>query len=375
MTYDLNIDAPIGFPITKQYVAAKLSERAGQPVAVRINSYGGDVQTALDIRQQFLDHDGEVTAYIYGMTASAATILATGADRVVMSRYALLLIHRCSGGVLTGGWFNEEELRAEISRLSDTAASLETLDRVVASLYALRSGLEPERVAEVMRRGAWLTAEESLTLGLVDEIVEDGEASAPMTDAEAEHFAACGLPLPPSGVLAGVSPAAHDRSWPQEPRMRELREAWREYNKSYFSRPEEETPDNPTPQDEASHMNQHTSTPTTATASAPSAELEAEIRAAQPAAPAEAAASEPAAEAAAPADVTALMEAMQQRIDALTAVVDGISATVKRLAQTDGATDSTAMPTADVDTDDNDGSDLAPSMSAGAIYERFRGSL
>ena len=91
-TYHIDIDSYIGYPISKGYIKSKLQPMKGKPCNVRVNSYGGDVQTALDIRQQFIDH-GQVTAYIIGMTASAATILAMGARKVVMSRYALMLVH------------------------------------------------------------------------------------------------------------------------------------------------------------------------------------------------------------------------------------------------------------------------------------------
>lgn len=114
--YTLYVDGYIGYSITKQYVRAKLKENANNAVEVHINSYGGDVQHALDIRQQFVDH-GNVTAYVFGMTASAATILAMGAKKVKMSKYALMLIHPCSQWVDTWGSFNKEELDEEIEKL------------------------------------------------------------------------------------------------------------------------------------------------------------------------------------------------------------------------------------------------------------------
>ena len=77
MRYDINIDSYIGYPISRQWVQAQLAQKGDKPVTVRINSYGGDTNTALDIRQQFIDH-GNVTVHFVGMSASAATILAMG---------------------------------------------------------------------------------------------------------------------------------------------------------------------------------------------------------------------------------------------------------------------------------------------------------
>lgn len=199
-TYHIDIDSYIGYPISKGYVKSKLQPLKGKPCTVRINSYGGDVQTALDIRQQFIDH-GQVTAYIIGMTASAATILAMGARKVVMSRYALMLVHPCSTAVTNWGYYNKEELAEAIEKLRKTQADLKTLDRVVASIYAAKVGdSNVGKMEALMHEARWIGAEEALRLGLIDEIDPDEEqpdpAKEPMTDAQREHIVACGLPVP-----------------------------------------------------------------------------------------------------------------------------------------------------------------------------------
>ena len=199
-TYHIDIDSYIGYPISKGYVKSKLQPLKGKPCTVRINSYGGDVQTALDIRQQFIDH-GQVTAYIIGMTASAATILAMGARKVVMSRYALMLVHPCSTAVTNWGYYNKEELAKAIEKLRKAQADLKTLDRVVASIYAAKVGdSNVGKMEALMHEARWIGAEEALRLGLIDEIDPDEEqpdpAKEPMTDAQREHIVACGLPVP-----------------------------------------------------------------------------------------------------------------------------------------------------------------------------------
>lgn len=205
-TYNIDIDSYIGYPISKGYIKSKLQPMKGKPCAVRINSYGGDVQTALDIRQQFIDH-GQVTAYIIGMTASAATILAMGARKVVMSRYALMLVHPCSAAVSTWGYYNKEELAKAIEGLRKAQTDLKTLDRVVASIYAAKVGdSNVGKMEALMHEARWIGAEEALRLGLIDEIDPDEQqpdpAKEPMTDAQREHIVACGLPVPTFGMTA-----------------------------------------------------------------------------------------------------------------------------------------------------------------------------
>lgn len=236
MHYDIDIDSYIGYPITKGYVRAKLNQLKNQEATVRINSYGGDVMTALDIRQQFIDH-GRVTAVICGMTASAATVLAMGAKRILMSRYALMLIHPSSMFTDCFGHFNSEELARAIEELRHTAEDLKQVDAVIASVYANRSGQSTEAIARVMNEARWLTAEEALGLGLVDALLEaeddepDTNAPAPVTDTLRAHFVACGLPLPPDTdrprpslaqrIKDFFSPQAEEPNAPETPQLPE----------------------------------------------------------------------------------------------------------------------------------------------------------
>lgn len=199
-TYDIEIDSYIGYPISKKYIREELARCGNRPVTVRINSYGGDVCTALDIRQQFLDH-GDVTCYVFGMTASAATILATGAKKLYMGRHAFMLLHQCSMLVDKWDWLNADELESTIEELKKTCTDLHKLDMCAASLYAKRAGCDPEKMHEVMVDAQWLNADECLALGLVDAIDEEEDEPVQMTAAVQRRFAACGLPALPAAKV------------------------------------------------------------------------------------------------------------------------------------------------------------------------------
>ena len=199
-TYDIEIDSYIGYPISKAYIRNELARCGNRPVTVRINSYGGDVCTALDIRQQFMDH-GDVTCYVFGMTASAATILATGAKKLYMGRHAFMLLHQCSMLVDKWDWLNADELESTIEELKKTCTDLHKLDMCAASLYAKRAGCNPEKMHEVMVDAQWLNANECLGLGLVDAIDEEDDEPVQMTAAVQRRFAACGLPALPAAKV------------------------------------------------------------------------------------------------------------------------------------------------------------------------------
>lgn len=194
MKYQLYINATIGWPISAQYVRSVLADYQGKHVDVYVNSFGGSVVDALDIRQQFIDH-GDVTCHIHGMTASAATLLAMGAKKVTMSKFALFLVHQCSQWVDTWGHMNASELADTIAKLQKTADDLATVDQVAANIYAERTGKDAKLCAEWMKEAKWLTAEKCKELGLIDAICEDGNQTD-VTDELRAQMVACGFPLP-----------------------------------------------------------------------------------------------------------------------------------------------------------------------------------
>ena len=220
MIYDIYINAAIGWPISYEYVRSELKKCEGRPANVYVSSLGGSLVEAMKIRQLFVDH-GQVTCHLHGFVASAATILSTGAARVLMGRHALYLAHRCSNWVDTWGQMNAEELSRAIEELKAGQLELEKIDRTVAGVYAARAGRSAEEFFELMKQAQWLSAEEVLGLGLADGLAEDDSAAAsdPASDpsassaAFAARFAACGLPVPPTAAPA-AAPAA---SAPAEP--------------------------------------------------------------------------------------------------------------------------------------------------------------
>ena len=194
MEYDIYINSTIGWPFSAEYVREELAKCKEKKCVVYLSSLGGSVRDALQIRQLFIEH-GDVECHLHGFVASAATILAMGAKKVVMGEFALLLVHRCSDWVDTWGQMNAEEIERAIKDLESSKDALETIDRTIASIYAARTGKNVEEVAEWMERAEWLTAQECLDRGLVDEICKD-DCQQTMTAALRGEFLACGLPLP-----------------------------------------------------------------------------------------------------------------------------------------------------------------------------------
>lgn len=170
--YDLYLTGEVGgWGITADFVKYILDKKKDQPVDVAICSLGGYVNTGLQIYELFRNH-GQVTCYFLGMSASAATFMAMGAKKVVMSKNALILIHNAMGHVFEWGNMNKEQLDELVRRLQFQRSQLNTIDDVLAEIYAEKSGQSIDAVKAKMKVAAWIKASEAKDFGLVDEVAE-----------------------------------------------------------------------------------------------------------------------------------------------------------------------------------------------------------
>ena len=170
--YDLYLTGTVGgWGISADFVKYILDKKKDQPVDVAICSLGGYVDTGLQIYELFKNH-GQVTVHFIGMSASSATFMAMGAKTVKMSKNALILIHNAMGWVDTWGQYNKEQIDELVKKLQFTRSQLNTVDDVLAEIYAEKSGKTAEEVKAKMKIAAWIKASEAKEFGLVDEVFE-----------------------------------------------------------------------------------------------------------------------------------------------------------------------------------------------------------
>jgi ATP-dependent protease ClpP protease subunit len=185
-----------GYDFDASYVDYILSKNQGKPVDVLIDSLGGSLATALSIVASFREH-GQVHVHYVGMNASAATIVSMGANHVTMDASAMYLVHKCSAEFLQWASLNADQLKDQIAHLEQMKTDLEKMDANVASLYAAKCKKPASDLLDLMKVGGWLTAQEALAWGFVDEITDSKEDKAPvLTEATACAMASAGIPLP-----------------------------------------------------------------------------------------------------------------------------------------------------------------------------------
>lgn len=197
--YDLYLTGTVGgWGISADYVKYILDKKKDQPVDVAICSLGGYVDTGLEIYELFRNH-GQVTCHFIGMSASAATFMAMSAKKVVMSKNALILIHNGMSEVFEWGTFNKEQIDELVKKLQFKRSQLNTIDDVIAQIYADRNGRSIEEVREKMKVAAWIKAADAKDFGLVDEVVDAEPASNIQNRISNSLIKDMGLPALPRG--------------------------------------------------------------------------------------------------------------------------------------------------------------------------------
>ena len=158
--------------VTARRIEAALRAIGPKPVTVAINSPGGDMFEGLAIYNLLASHPEAVRVRVLGLAASAASIIAMAGDQIELGTGALLMIHN-SWGLVVGD-------QAQLRSAADLFA---TFDGAMAQVYAHRTGLSPDRVAEMMTAETWMTADEAIREGFATGTF-DGPAAQAAAPAE-----------------------------------------------------------------------------------------------------------------------------------------------------------------------------------------------
>ena len=168
----IHIDSYIGrWGYSKELLRYDLDGTQKDGAVLRVSSLGGDVFHALDMYNQIASH-GNVEVVFAGPSASAATFLAMAAKRVSIVDNCFLLVHKVMAGVDNYGLFNEDELDELIRSLKNLRSENREFDKVIAHIYAKRTGRTHEQMIRRMQAGTWMSAAQALEEGFVDRIVE-----------------------------------------------------------------------------------------------------------------------------------------------------------------------------------------------------------
>ena len=205
--FDLKLKGYVGgYDFDSDYVDYTLDRSEGKEVNVLIDSLGGSVASALHICEAFRLH-GNVNVHYVGMNASAATIASLGAKHISIASSGMYLVHKCSTLVARWASMNADQLRQLIEEYDKQKKDLEKIDLNIATMYAAKCKKDKQALLDLMKVGGWLTAQEALDWGFVDEICDiPGDVSPKVTAQIINDLSEAGIPLPFSVEQASESP-------------------------------------------------------------------------------------------------------------------------------------------------------------------------
>lgn len=162
--YDWCTGEKIESETSAEYFRQELDEhKNAKQINVYINSLGGSVMEGVGIYNQLRRHPANVTAYIDGFACSIASVIAMAADKIIMPKNAVMMIH--NAWTITMG--NSKELRK-------AADDLDVLNEASRQAYLVKAGekLTEDKLIEMLEAETYLTAEQCMKYGLADEYSE-----------------------------------------------------------------------------------------------------------------------------------------------------------------------------------------------------------
>ena len=159
---DIGEDCWTGEGITAKKFAAELDGFGDiKRLHIHINSLGGDAFAAQAIHSSLKEHSAKKTSYIDGVAASAATIIACGANEVVARMNSTYMIHNPWGVVMGGA-----------KAMRKAADDLDKVTKPIVNVYAaqVRETIDEATIRQLMDDETWMDAEEAKAYGFVNRI-------------------------------------------------------------------------------------------------------------------------------------------------------------------------------------------------------------
>lgn len=145
------------------YLSTWARQEPGCDIEIQINTPGGSIFAGLalvDYIRGLRTAGHRITAVAYGMAASMGAVILQAADVRVIGDNSFLLIHE--GSLFASGDFGT---------VQDELAMMNKLHGKILDLFASRSRLTKEEIkANWSRRDWWLSSDEAIKDGLVDEV-------------------------------------------------------------------------------------------------------------------------------------------------------------------------------------------------------------
>lgn len=144
------------------------SVAAGDVLIIEVNSPGGSAMAGAEIYSILADAPCQTRAIVQSYAASAASYLILGADEVLCTSPAQLMLHRPS--TYTSGNMDDHQMSIQM---------LESTNEAILNAYEQKCAgkTSREELMTIVENETWLTAQKALELGLIDGIYDPKKQS------------------------------------------------------------------------------------------------------------------------------------------------------------------------------------------------------
>ncbi|WP_043982277.1 head maturation protease, ClpP-related [Priestia megaterium] len=136
-----------------------LQDVTASTIRIKLNSGGGDADHGIEIYNYLKDLDKHVIVEVTSLAASAASVIAMGADEVIMRTGSRMMIHEAA----TFAYGTKQDIKKTLN-------ALETYDESIVSIYQEKTGKTRDEIAELVENETWMTAEEAVEKGFADKL-------------------------------------------------------------------------------------------------------------------------------------------------------------------------------------------------------------
>ncbi len=144
-----------------------LDQQKDEEITIYINSPGGDVDAGLAIYDTMQLVNSPIKTVCVGLAASMASIILVGGKKRLALPHSKVLIHQPWG--ITGGQTKDVLIAAK---------ELEKAYNISAEIISNHTGQPFEKVYEDMDRDNWMSSQEALDYGIIDEIIQPKNGKA-----------------------------------------------------------------------------------------------------------------------------------------------------------------------------------------------------
>lgn len=151
--------------VTAQEFVNELKSLTAPNIDLRINCKGGEVYDGVAIYSALLSHPANITGYVDGVAASAASFIAMAPSKLIMAKNATMWIHDAHGLCV-----------GNARDMTDTAKILDEMSNNIAGIYADKAGGTVEEWRARMTAGmdgTQFNARQAVDAGLADEVATD----------------------------------------------------------------------------------------------------------------------------------------------------------------------------------------------------------